>query len=156
MITLERTQDMNLVRSIATDVRIWDQMADDFSGDRESYDPPADGAVYVLVKEDGEVRGMWVLVPRSQIRYEIHTLLLPELRGFRALDAAARMASWVWQNTPCQSLVTEIPECNPRALWFAKTAGMVPFGREPKCFRKGGTLYDVALLGMHRPEVTSL
>jgi len=151
MITLERTSDLELVKKIVTDARIWQQMSDDFAPAREEYNPPADGAVYVLALEDGEPKGCWILVPRSAIRLEIHTCLLPSLRGRKALEAALLMAEWIWQNTACESLVTEIPETNKAALWFARRSGMAQFGREPKCVRKNGVLWDSVLLALHRP-----
>lgn len=153
MITLERTQDMAIVRGICTDPRIWNAMTDDFSPAPEDYKPPADGAIYVLVRHDGHVGGMFVLVPRTAIRYEIHTLLLPSLSPWRKLEAASRICEWVWQNTPCQSLLTEVPVVNSAALWFAKAAGMMEIGVEPNSFQKGGVLYDTVILSKNRKPV---
>lgn len=142
---------MDLVRSIVCDPRLYDAMSDDHSPKAEDYQPPAE-AVYVLVKTGERVRGLWVLVPRSHTRWEIHTVLLPDFRGIRALAAARLMAEWTWENTTCESLVTECPTCNPAALWFARMAGMVEYGQELKAFRKGNVLHDIKHLAMHRPE----
>lgn len=152
MIELERTRDMDLVKAIITSPEVYEQSSDDFAPSPEEYTPPEDQAVYVLVKKHGTPVGLWILVPQSRIRYQIHTCLTRRLRGFRALDAAARMSEWIWQNTPCESLVTEVPECNQPALWFAKAAGMKEWGREPQCFLKGSVFYDSIWLGMNRPK----
>ncbi len=152
MITLERTTDMQIVKCIATDPRIWDAMADDHAPKREEYEPPVDGAIYVLVKSADVIGGMFVLVPRSAVRFEIHTLLLPELTPWRKLEAAAKMRDWVFANTRCESLVTEVPTPNKAAEGFARAAGMKEFGHEPKCFLKGGILYDSVWLSMNRPR----
>lgn len=149
---LERTTDMEIVKRIARDPRIWDQMADDYSGKPEDYEPPSDGAIYVLVKFGEMARGMFVLVPKSRIRYEIHTLLLPELSAWRKMDAAAMMREWVWANTQCERLTTEVPVSNTAALGFAIHAGMQQSGREPACFMKNGKLQDVIVLGMNRSK----
>lgn len=152
MIRLERTTDAVLIKSIATDVRIWDAMADDHAPKREEYEPPVDGAVYVLVRSGETIGGMFVLVPKSHIRFEVHTLLLPELSPWRKLEAAAKMREWVFANTPCESLYTEVPSCNQAAHGFAVAAGMKQFGTEPKAFLKNGVLYDVSWLGINRPK----
>lgn len=152
MITLSRTTDASLIKKIATDPRIWDAMASDDSPPREEYEPPVDGAVYVVVRSGEEVGGMFVLVPRSRVRWEIHTLLLPELSPWRKLEAAARMRDWTFANTTCERLFTEVPLTNQPALAFAKAAGMETSGIEPKCFLKDGVLHDVLVLGMNRPK----
>lgn len=153
MITLERTQDMTIVRSICTDPRIWDAMIDDFSPAPEDYEPPVNGAIYVLVRHGDHVGGMFVLVPKTRIRYEIHTLLLPSLSPWRKLEASARICEWVWQNTPCQSLFTEVPATNTAALGFARAAGMKQVGVEPQSFQRNGILYDTVILSKHRKPV---
>lgn len=152
MIQLQRSTDMPTIRAIANDSRIYDQMAEDGSPKCGEYEPPVDGAIYVLVWHEGTPRGMFALVPKSAIRFEVHTLLLPELSPWRKLEAAARMSLWVWANTSCRSLFTEVPLVNSAALGFAKAAGMVEFGREPKAFLKNGELHDIMWLGMNRPE----
>jgi hypothetical protein len=152
MMRLERTVDMSLVKRIATDPRIWGQMSDAFSGKPEDYEPPADGAVYVAVMFGDVARGLFVLVPKSAIRFEVHTLLLPDLSAWRKIDAAAMMREWVWANTKCQRLFTEVPLSNTAALGFAAHMGMKESGREPACFMKDGKLHDVIVLGMNRPE----
>ena len=152
MIILERTTDAKIIKSIATDPRTWDAISDDHTPKREEYEPPVDGAVYVLVRSGKKIGGMFVLVPRSHVRWEIHTLLLPELSPWRKLEAAAKMRDWVFTNTPCESLVTECPAPNKLAYGFAVAAGMIQFGIEPKCFLKGGVLYDSVWLSMNRPK----
>ena len=154
MINLERTVDREIIKAITTDPRIWDAISEDGSPKREEYEPPVDGAVYVLVRADGEPRGLFVLVPHSAIRWEVHTLLLPELSPWRKLEAAARCREWVFANTPCESLYTEIPEFNSAAYGFAIAAGMKEFGREKRAFLKNNRLYDIAWLAIHRPAVT--
>lgn len=145
---------MATVKRIVTDPTIFMAQCDDFAPEPDKYEPAADAAIYVLVKDErGIALGVWTLVPRTRIKYEVHTSLLPSLRGFRALDAAARMSEWIWQNTPCEFLCTEVPTSNLAALWFAKAARMVQYGIEPRSYRKGGILQDVVLLGMNRPEV---
>ena len=148
---LERTEDLGLVKRIATDSGVWAQSCDDFSGKPEDYQPPADGAIYVAVLRGDTPYGVFAIVPKTRIRYEIHTMLLPSLSPWRKMDAAAQMREWVFANTPCQRLFTEVPLCNSAALGFAKHFGMVESGREPACFMKNGKLYDVIVLGLNRP-----
>lgn len=151
VLTLEQCEDMRLIASISRDERIYRTMADDHSPAPGDYEPPS-GAIYVVVREDTAVRGMWVLDRRTHVKYEVHTLLLPGWPLQDKLRAAAMMAQWVWDNTPCVRLVTEVPVTNRAAIWFARKAGMVEFGRDPKSYAKGGELHDTVLLGMSRME----
>ena len=149
---LERSHDMGIIRRIAVDADVWNQSCDDFSGDPADYQPPADGAIYVVVWKGDVPKGFFALVPRTKIRYEIHTMLLSSLSPWNKMDAAAQMKLWVFANTPCQRLFTEVATCNSSALGFAKHFGMVESGREPACFMKNGKLHDVIVLGLNRPE----
>ncbi len=155
MVTLERTRDMSLVKRIVTHPSVWEPSRDDFSGNPEDYDPPADGAVYVAVMYGDVARGVFALVPRTHIRYEIHTMLLSSLSAWRKMEAAAQMKQWVFANTPCQRLSTEVPTCNPAALGFAKHFGMEQSGIESKCFMRDGKLHDVIVLGLNREQAVS-
>ncbi len=153
MITLQRTRDMDVIREIARDSRIWDQMADDHSGSREEYEPPSDGAVYVAVMLNGRAEGFFALIPKTPTRIEVHTCLTPDLSPWQKMEAGAQLPRWVWANTSCIRIYTEIPTCNQAAYGFAKACGMTQSGVEPQCFLKGGVLHDVYVMGMNRPTI---
>jgi len=152
MIHIERSTDYDLVRAILTQPSIYPQIADDLSPAAADYRPLESDAIwYAVVWDDNELLGLWMLVPQNGICWEIHTALLPHARGPRAYKAAALMQQWVWRNTPCRRLITNVPADNRPAYLFAVAAGMEFYGRNEASFLKNGNLIDQACLGLSRP-----
>jgi RimJ/RimL family protein N-acetyltransferase len=148
----ERTTDYKLVRSIMTHPKLYPWCTDDFSPAAEDYSPPEHEAVwYVLVKDAGELLGLFAFVPQNGICWELHTRLLPEAWGPRALEALRCVIAWLWENTSCRRLVTNVPTFNRLALRFGRAAGLVEFGRNELSFLKNGVAYDQVLLGATKP-----
>jgi len=148
-VTFERSRDWDLIRLIVTHPRIWPWISDDFSGPPEEWQPVDHSNVcYVIARDGEEVLGLWMVHPHSAVLWEIHTCLLPTCGTKRAIAAAAEMIRWVWENTPAKRLVSQVPEFNRRAAWFARRAGMQEFGRNPKSYQKDGKLHDQALYGL--------
>jgi hypothetical protein len=149
----ERTTDLDLMKRIITTPEVWPFVSDDFSGDPESFQVPSDPRIWnMLVIDDEALLGAFVFVPRSGICWEVHTLMLPGHGAARAAQASREMAAWIWANTPCLRIITEVPDFNPLAFKFAVQAGMVQFGRNERCVMKFGELHDEILLGMNKPE----
>jgi len=149
--TFERTKDYELVRQIVTHPDIYPFVSDDYSPAPNDYKPfESDSIWYVLAKDGDELLGMWSFVPDNAICWQVHTCLLPTAGGKRAKRAAKEMAEWIWQNTTCLRLVTNVPDYNRQASIFARWAGMVEFGRNPKSYMKTGILHDQILLGISK------
>lgn len=149
--TFERTKDYALVKKIATHPRVFPFISDDFSPSTEAYQPlEGEGIWYVLVKDGDELLGMWAFAMENGVCWKVHTCLLPNAWGARAKQAAREMAEWVWANTICQRIITDVPEENRLALKLAKEAGMIEFGRNPKSYMKDGILHDQILLGISK------
>lgn len=152
-LTFERTFDFDLVRWIITHKRVYAGVKDDFSPAPSDY-PVAThpGIWYVLVKEKTKLLGMFVFIPENAICWEVHTCLLPEGRGSKAIEAARGVADWIWANTTCQRIVTKIPQSNKLANLLAVNAGMSTYGVNPRSIQRGGRLEHQYLLGLSRPE----
>lgn len=154
----ERTDDWGYIRLVTTTPQLWKHLADDFSGERETWQPRRDDSlIYVKVCDvgphaSGQALGFFLLVAHSPVLYEIHTALLPHAWGARARAAAAGIVAWTWEHTSCRRLITSVPASNRLALAFAKRAGMQQYGVNEKAYLKGGKLEDLILLGRSRPE----
>lgn len=147
----ERTQNPQLIREVLTHPRIWDAISDDFSPAREEFQPAMNEALwYVAVYDGAELLGIFLFVPQSRICWEVHTCLLPHSWGIRATEAAEEVARWIWANTPCRRIITNVPAYNRLALRFAKHAGMTPFGCNERSYQKNGILHDQIMLGLSR------
>lgn len=136
-----------------TEPHVWPHISDDFSPPPDEFEPPEnDSITYLLVRLDGVPAGVFVFMPQNGVCWEVHTCLLPSLWGPGAAEAARQAARWVWRNSECRRIVTNVPAYNRLALRFAKAAGMTEYGRNPKSYMKNGILEDQILLGMSPPE----
>lgn len=154
-ITIERTADYGLIRSILTHPQIYPHISDDFSPAREEFQPPPDHpSIWYLAARDGEeVLGIWMLVWHSPVLVECHTCLLPVAWGRRAAIAAREALRWVFANSEAQTLMTNVPAYNRLALRFAKQSGMTEFGRIPSSFRKNQKDHDQIVMGLSREQI---
>jgi RimJ/RimL family protein N-acetyltransferase len=158
VIHFERSFDYELIRRILTHERIWPHISDDGSPPAGEYRPFESELIWYVVVRDiypdagpEEILGLWMFTPHNAVCWEVHTALLPEAWGGRAHQAAQLMADWIWRNTPCRRIVTNVPENNRLALRFAQAVGMEVYGCNEKSFLKGGKLLDQILLGISKP-----
>lgn len=153
MIMIERSADYSLLTSIARHPAIFGRMSDDFSPAPGDYNvPDGEHLIYLLAKVDGIPLGFWVFVPQNHVCYEVHTVTTPAMWGKRAIEAAKLAERWIWTNTPCLRIFTNIPEYNRLALRFAKAVGMTEFGTNMNSYMKNGQLVSQVMLGMSKPE----
>lgn len=153
VIHIERSTDYGLIRGIMTQGQIYRHISDDGSPPADEYRPIESGVIWYLVVWDGNtLLGLWMLVPQNSICWEIHTALLPHAWGERAHRAAQVMLTWVWENTPCRRLITNVPADNRLAFHFALDAGMEVYGKNEDSFLKNGKLLDQICLGLSRPR----
>jgi RimJ/RimL family protein N-acetyltransferase len=154
VIIFERTQDWELVKLIVTHPKIWKHVVDDRKVQPEEWEPVKDESVwFVLAKDDGQILGMWMFTPENLVTWKVHTCVLPWAYGAKAKEAAEKLSVWFFAQTGAERLITEVPQYNRLALKFAKCAGMVQYGLNPKSYLKFGKLQDLILLGMSKPEV---
>lgn len=153
MLTFSECTDYPLIRAIITNPRIYDHVTDDFSAPREEYQPIVHPEVFYVIVGDPDIRGLWIFQKHSPVLYEIHTCLRPEAWGKFAVQAAAGLATWLWDHHPqCQCVITKVPEYNRLALAFAKRAGMKECGRLPRSYQKHGKIMDTTILCATRPQ----
>jgi len=152
LIHIERSTDYDLVRAIMTQPSVYGHLTDDFSPPAADYRPIEGDAIwYVIVWDDNDLLGLWLFVPQNGICWEVHTVLLPLAWGDRARRAAGVMLDWIWKNTPCRRIITNVPRDNRVAYHFALAAGMNVYGQNECSFLKNGKLHDQICLGISRP-----
>jgi RimJ/RimL family protein N-acetyltransferase len=157
MITFERSTDYVLIRSILTHSRIYDKISDDYSPPREEYRPIRHEGVWYVVARDvhaegADLLGLWMFHPQNGICWEVHTALLPVAWGAPGREAAQLLPGWIWRNTPCRRIVTNVPTTNRLALHFAVNAGMKIYGVNEASYLKNGRLCDQVCLGISAPR----
>ena len=150
-LNFERSQDYTLIRQIITHPAIWPHVSDDYTPKPEEWKPAENDSVwYVLVYDGGELLGLWTFIPETAICWKVHTCLLPCAWGYRSRIAARQMAEWIFANTACLRIITDVPEYNRHALKFAKDAGMHEFGYNAASYMKNGILHGQHLLGISK------
>jgi RimJ/RimL family protein N-acetyltransferase len=151
-VAIERTFDEELIRKIVTHDSIWEWVSDD-GADKQNYKPPMHESCYwLLVKEGDEVLGAYFLHQHNFITYEIHTCLLPAAWGRKAKKAAKDVLFWMFSNTICMKVITNIPENNEKAMFYALRAGLQQEGLNRSSFLKNGKLLDQRVLGITKEE----
>src|SRR5213080_2475571 len=109
MLSLERSTDYPLIRSVMTHVSCWDFISDDGCPSPEDFHPPPlEALIYLLVQKADQVAGVFAFMPQNSICYELHTCLLPNGRGKFGIRAAKAAFEWIWRHTPCRRIVTNV------------------------------------------------
>lgn len=160
---IERTQDYDAIRLLACHPAIFPHVSDDWTSNPYSWRPPESKEVFYLIASDqgsnGQVfrgivdraLGFAVFVPETRSCFQAHMAFLPRSYGDVALSAFKEMLHWMWNHSTAARIVGQIPIENRRAIAFAKRAGFVEYGVNPKSYLLGGVLRDQVCLGISRP-----
>jgi len=146
------TLDEAAIKATVTHPAIWPHVADD-SCSLDTYAPPINGVLWLEVVDEQSL-GMYLVHPHNCVTYEIHTCLLPVAWGAKAKQAGKLVLDWIFANTNCQKVVTQVPQTNALALRYAKRCGMVVEGNNRQSFLKDGQLLDMTQLGITKKEHT--
>lgn len=148
----ERSEDWELIKKIIRHPKIYSAVSDDFCPPADQWEPiQHEDAWYVIARDGDETLGLWALFPENGACWKVHTCLLPEAYGERAAIAVREFSAWLWANTKCLRVITDVPAYNRLALRFALNAGLTQFGINPKSYMKNGKLHDIIMLGISKP-----
>lgn len=146
----KETTDAALIRRAI--VRNWRWVADDASGKPEDFQPALGPGLHYVLIEDERPRAVFFYHRRNGITFEVHTCPFHGLRGPRAIEAARLSLAWIFDNTDCRKVVTQVPFDNPLAHAFAKRAGMADEGVNRASFLKNGAVMSQHMLGVTEEE----
>lgn len=150
-ITAMPIDDVGLITETICHPRIWPSVSDDGSGLPEQFAPQlSDSIIYLGMFESSRFIGLFMLHPHNTICWEVHTCLLPEAWGKTANLCAELCIEWIFDNTACQRLITNVPAGNSLAKRLASSVGMQVFGTNPKSFLKNGVALDQIMLGISK------
>jgi RimJ/RimL family protein N-acetyltransferase len=151
-ITLEASSDVAMINQVITHPEVWGHVTDDASPAREQFTSAGAPMLFVIVRCDGELAGMFALQFHSSVMAEVHTCLLPIARGRVALVAGRAMLAWIFDNTSCRKLITLAPSFNRPAAWYARAMGLRQEGCITCSYLKGGQMHDQFLFGIHKED----
>lgn len=147
MITLQPLNDLDLINRVILDAAVNDDISDDASMSHEIQQLPH--AFECLgIYQDGEIKGLFMLVPQNAVTAEIHTCLL--LRGKEAFQAGQLLLDYLFSNY--QKAISYTPSTNKKALFYALRLGFKKEGVLTQSFLKNGELLDQTLVGLTKGE----
>ena len=153
-VSISITHDTGAVNAIIRHPKVYPYISDDHSPEAKDYDcfelMESAGAWFLLVKP-GPL-GVFCVHAHTRSICEIHTCLLPIARG-RAREIGLKVVEFVFENLPCEKLITWVPEDNRLARKLALDVGMREEGFSPKSWRKGGRMLGRYLLGIEKDRV---
>lgn len=142
--------DAELIASTIRHPRIWPSVSDDGSPLPEDFMPiMSDSVIYLGMFESGAFHGLFMLHQHNAICWEVHTCLLPTARG-NAHCFAEKCVEWVFSETACRRLITNVPAGNALAIRLASSVGMIQFGINHASFLKNGAVLDQIMLGISK------
>lgn len=114
----------------------------------------ARGLFFLPVFDDGRKMGFFYFVPWNNVCWEVHSAIIPEFRGKKAIAASKLMAQWFFANMPYASkIVTHVPVDNQKAYAYAVRTGFTKEGMNRKSILRDGNLVDQYLFGLCKEEV---
>jgi len=140
---IERTEDTEFLREIATHPRVWPYITED-GAQVETYAPVISPMVHYLRFGD---KGFFQFAMMNRVMYGCHVCMLPKTDADEAAKQAIR---WMWEHTEAQKLVCHLAPIKRHAIRFAKRAGFTEEGRLSAAFLLHGTLHDLIILGVQK------
>lgn len=146
---IQPISDMELIKATMTRPYIWPHIHDD-TVSLEDFSPaePVDGWLMYLGVFDDDYCGFFLVARKNSITYEIHTVLEKCCRGHSAIIAAKAVIDWLFANTDCLRLVTEIPDGNIPAERLAINAGLTQYGLNEHSFKVNNVIKSAKLYGI--------
>lgn len=144
---IEKTEDMELVKSILTAKELYAEIAEDGSPSIDEYEPDSKN-LYLLAKKGDDVIGVFMLHSINSITYQAHINTLPQYWGER-LDHFAWMAiDWVAKNTTALKMISVVPENCPHVIAATLRYGFINEGFSPMSIKRKGKIVGQFLFGL--------
>ena len=107
-------------------------------------------AYFIIASDDGKDIGLFFFYPMNTITFELHTAFLPGHRGAKVRRASVLAREYMFANTPCRKVITQIPVDNRRAYVMARLCGMEQEGINRRSWLKNGKIVDQYTMGFCR------
>lgn len=156
MVSVERTRDVDLVDSIIEDPSIRDfafddRMLWDYVTCRPVISVPDN--IVLLAQEDGKVGGCFLGVKRAHGTYEVHTYLLPQIRGKAGIEVGILATRWMRDNTEMTQLLGCVPQCLRGVKFFNRRLGFKVINTMKNGWLKDGVMWGLDTMVLKREEV---
>lgn len=149
---IERTEDMDLVRSIYVHPKIYGKMTDDFCPPAENLKMQNNSSHYFLIpySDENEIMGVICFQPHNHILYQIHIAMLPKFWGRGVAESAVNESfNWMEKNTSCRVVISITPKPYLLAIRLAKKVGAELMGILKHSIMLKGQLEDQLIYGVY-------
>lgn len=150
MISIIRTHDMGLVKSIYTHSKIYSKIADDFCPPANEVEIEDYEGKYFLIPYDeaGNATGIICFYPHNYILYHVHIAFLPEFWGKSTPESIKAALSWIKKHTLCKKVIGIIPTQYRLVIRLAKLLGFKKEGHLKNSVQINQTLQDLEIYGL--------
>jgi RimJ/RimL family protein N-acetyltransferase len=150
-IEIRNIDDLDAVNQIILNEFIQDDISDDLTKNMKlTYLP--NHVEWLGVYVDDKLKGLYLLIAQNSITAEIHTCLLPDVRGVKAIQAGKALLLHLFSKY--KKAISYIPEYNKKATLYASMLGFKIEGINRESFLKNGKIHDQYLVGITKGEFT--
>lgn len=152
-ITVEPTTDETYIKSVFLNPEIYAQMKDDSCPADPvmlaGVDVRAIPGFFLKALVNGIDAGVFWFIWKDR-SLEVHTALLGNCRGSRALKAARAARDWVFGHTEAEAVTSYAWSDSPSVAWFCRAMGMEKTRTEPWRATRGGRPVDITYYSIGR------
>ena len=147
--------DLGYIQSVLKHEGIYPHIVDDLSPRVEELDVSCllERWYFLIPVIEAARIGLFIFHPWNSVTYEVHSMILPEHRGKKAIVAGKEAVEYMFTQTPCRKIVTHVPAYNMPAYALARRVGLEVEGINRRSFLKNGRLYDQYILGICKEEM---
>ena len=142
---LKELNDLNLINDIILNPFVQDDIADDSSMGVSISEIPSH-VRFIGVYDNNILCGLYMIVPQNCATVEVHTCLLPLLRGRKAIQAGRLIIQYMFDRY--KKIISWIPVDNKKAELYSKLLGFKIEGISRESYLKNGKLQDMKLVGI--------
>ena len=151
-ITVQRTNDADIVRAVMTHPDMWATVAED-GHDPDDYTPDMTGACWLVMRDGDTLIALYSLDQINAVTLEIHAQVLPKHRKEYSRATGKAALQWIVEHTDCQKVIAWVPALYPNVRDFTVSQGFQIEGVSRKSYLKNGELHDLTLLGITREQI---
>lgn len=141
--------DIELINQVMLDSSIVNDISDDSSLGCTLHKLP-ENFEFMAIYDLGQLQGFYAIVPVNAVTAEIHTCLLPTVRGNKAIFAGQLLLNYLFSKYA--KAISWIPEINRKAVLYAVRLGFKVEGINRKSFLKNSVLIDQKLVGLTKED----
>lgn len=151
---VNRTRDLNAIRSVAFHPDLIDDLLEDGQGIRDcSFDAEYDSHLEIRL-DNGELIGVYLLQPKSKTVIDMHPMILPEYRN-HSKESMNHVFKWILDNCSkhVHKVVAQFPSKSKHIERFAIQSGFKKEGVNRLSFMKNNRLIDQTMVGITMQEI---